>query len=234
MAVDYFLKIDGDPGRVDGLQAQGRDPARVVQLGRDPDPAAHGFGGGGGAGKVQMQDFHLRHEGEQGLAPSCMLGLRRRASTYKEAVLTCRKAGKAQQEFLIFKFKDVIVTSYQTGGSTQSDLLVDQASLGFSTDPAGLPAAEGGRLARRGRQGGLGPQAEQAPLRSDTNEKAQLEQPSDDEKRGEGEALAVRVFDLEVRCGRGNHVGKPAAAPEVRQQHRRRAGRGPRGTPGPR
>ena len=25
------------------------------------------------------------------------------------------------------------MTSYQTGGSTQSDLLVDQASLGFST-----------------------------------------------------------------------------------------------------
>ena len=52
---------------------------------------------------------------------------------YKEAVLTVRKAGKSQQEFLIFKFKDVIVTSYQTGGSAQSDLLVDQASLGFST-----------------------------------------------------------------------------------------------------
>jgi type VI secretion system secreted protein Hcp len=52
---------------------------------------------------------------------------------HKEAVLTARRAGKSQQEFLVFKFKDVLVTSYQTGGSAQSDVVLDQASIGFST-----------------------------------------------------------------------------------------------------
>jgi type VI secretion system secreted protein Hcp len=51
---------------------------------------------------------------------------------YKEAVLTARKAGKTQQEFLVFKFKDVIVTSYQTGGSADADAPLDQAALGFA------------------------------------------------------------------------------------------------------
>ncbi|MGH3144066.1 MAG: Hcp family type VI secretion system effector, partial [Gaiellales bacterium] len=52
---------------------------------------------------------------------------------HKEAVLTVRKAGKTQQEFLVFKFKDVVVTSYQIGGSELGDAPMDQGSLGFST-----------------------------------------------------------------------------------------------------
>ena len=65
-------------------------------------------------------------------SPKLMLGCAT-GKHYKDAVLTARKAGKAQQEFLVFKFKDVIVTSYQTGGSAEGDVPVDQASLGFST-----------------------------------------------------------------------------------------------------
>ena len=53
---------------------------------------------------------------------------------HKEAVLTARRAaGKAQQEFLVFKFKEVVITSYLIGGSEQGDTPMDQASLGFST-----------------------------------------------------------------------------------------------------
>ena len=33
--VDYFLKIDGIEGESQDSQAQGRDRARVVELGRD-------------------------------------------------------------------------------------------------------------------------------------------------------------------------------------------------------
>ena len=51
-------------------------------------------------------------------SPKLMLGCAT-GKHYKDAVLTARKAGKAQQEFLVFKFKDVVVTSYQTGGSAE-------------------------------------------------------------------------------------------------------------------
>ena len=51
----------------------------------------------------------------------------------KQAVLTARKAGKGQQEFLIFKFNDLLVSGYQTGGSAHADTLpMDQISFNFA------------------------------------------------------------------------------------------------------
>ena len=132
MAVDYFLKIDGVPGESADAKHKGEIQLESFSWGEtNPGGGGMGGGGGGGAGKVQMQDLvvtMLVSKASPKLMLACATG-----KHYKEAVLTVRKAGKSQQEFLIFKFKDVIVTSYQTGGSTQSDLLVDQASLGFST-----------------------------------------------------------------------------------------------------
>lgn len=53
--------------------------------------------------------------------------------TVKEATLTMRKAGKGQQEFLVIKMQDVLVSSYQTGGSAGSEAqLMDQLVLHFS------------------------------------------------------------------------------------------------------
>lgn len=50
----------------------------------------------------------------------------------KEATLTMRKAGKGQQEFLVIKMQDVLVSSYQTGGSAGSEAdLMDQLVLHF-------------------------------------------------------------------------------------------------------
>ena len=52
----------------------------------------------------------------------------------KEATLVMRKAGKEQQEFLIIKMQDVLVSSYQTGGSSNSEAqLLDQVVLHFSS-----------------------------------------------------------------------------------------------------
>ena len=45
-----------------------------------------------------------------------------------------RKAGKEQQEFLIIKMTDVLVSSYQTGGVSGSETnLVDAVTLSFSS-----------------------------------------------------------------------------------------------------
>ncbi|HEX5432225.1 MAG TPA: type VI secretion system tube protein Hcp, partial [Bryobacteraceae bacterium] len=50
-----------------------------------------------------------------------------------KAVLTCRKAGKEQQEYLKWTFSDLLVASYQTGGSGSSDVVpLDQIALNFS------------------------------------------------------------------------------------------------------
>jgi type VI secretion system secreted protein Hcp len=51
----------------------------------------------------------------------------------KEGLLTCRKAGTQQQEFLKIKFTDILISSYQTGGSGHSDIIpTDQISLNFA------------------------------------------------------------------------------------------------------
>ena len=88
-------------------------------------------GGGGGAGKVAMQDFHFVmkvNKASPKLLQACACG-----EHIKKAVLICRKAGKDQQEYLKITLSDLIVSSYQTGGSSGSDVLpTDQISLNYS------------------------------------------------------------------------------------------------------
>lgn len=130
MAVDYFLKIDGVPGESADVKHKGEIQLESFSWG-ESSPGGAGPGGGGGAGKVQMQDLvvtMLVSKASPRLMLACASG-----KHYKEAVLTARRAGKAQQEFLVFKLKDVTVTSYQTAGAAGGEAPVDQASLGFST-----------------------------------------------------------------------------------------------------
>ena len=56
-------------------------------------------------------------------------GRRQDADRTASALLTCRKAGKDQQEFLKYTFTDVLISSYQTSGS---DNPVEQCSFNFT------------------------------------------------------------------------------------------------------
>jgi len=46
--------------------------------------------------------------------------------------LTCRKAGKDQQEFMKIEFSDLLVSSFQTGGSANGIIPTDQVTLNFA------------------------------------------------------------------------------------------------------
>jgi type VI secretion system secreted protein Hcp len=77
-----------------------------------------------------MQDFHfVMHLNRSSplLAKACATG-----QHIKSATLTTRKAGKGQQEYLIYKFYDLLISSYQTGGSSESVNPTDQVSFNFS------------------------------------------------------------------------------------------------------
>ena len=64
----------------------------------------------------------------------------------KEATITHRKAGKGQQEFLIIKMSDVIITSV-TNGDSGGDSPVESVSLAFAKlDLAYLPQKPDGSL----------------------------------------------------------------------------------------
>ena len=99
---------------------------------RGERPAADGIGsgGGGGAGKVQMQDFNFSARMSKA-SPNLMLACAS-GKHFKSAVLTARKAGKPQAEFLTFSLSDVLVSAYQTGGAEGEVVPMDSVSLNFS------------------------------------------------------------------------------------------------------
>jgi type VI secretion system secreted protein Hcp len=129
-ASDMFLKIAGIKG--ESQDAKHKDEIDVLSW---------SWGTSTGTGKVKrgkiapqcIQDLELTKYVDTSSPQLIMLGVL--GDTAKEATLTVRKSGgKEQQEYLTFKMTDVTVTSYQTGGSSQSDApLVDQVVLKFSS-----------------------------------------------------------------------------------------------------
>ena len=127
--VDYFLKIDGIPG--ESLDHKHKDEIELESFSWGATNAGtSGRGPGSGAGKVAMQDFHFTMKVNKA-SPKLMLHCAN-GQHIKEALLTCRKAGKEQQEFLKIKFNDLLISSYQTGGSGHADVVpMDQISFNF-------------------------------------------------------------------------------------------------------
>jgi type VI secretion system secreted protein Hcp len=129
-AVDYFLKIDGIPG-----EAQDKTHKDEIQLESwsfgESQGGTFATGGGGGAGKVVMQDFHFVQKVNKSsplLFKACATG-----EHIGSATLTCRKAGKEQQEFYKVTFTDLLVASFQIGGSGGSDVIpMEQIALNFT------------------------------------------------------------------------------------------------------
>lgn len=129
--VDYFLKIDGIEGESTDSKHKNEIQVESFSWGESQPKGAGSAGGGMGAGKVQMQDFHFVMKVNKA-SPKLMLACAS-GEHIKKAVLVCRKAGKDQQEYLKFTFSDALVSSYQTGGSGNSDVVPsDQISLAYS------------------------------------------------------------------------------------------------------
>jgi|SRR6266480_1405696 type VI secretion system secreted protein Hcp len=129
-AVDYFLKVDGIQGESKADKHKNEIDIESFSWGATQS-GTFAAGGGGGAGKVSMQDFHFTmgvNKASPALFLSCAQG-----DHIKNATLTCRKAGKEQQEFMKVTMSDVLVSSFQTGGSGGHDVVpTDQISLNFA------------------------------------------------------------------------------------------------------
>ncbi len=127
--VDYFLKIEGIEGESADSKHKNEIDIESWAWG-ETQSGSHAYGGGGGAGKVSMQDFNFTmrvNKASPKLLLACASG-----QHIKGALLTCRKAGKDQQEYMKIKFTDLLISSYQTGGSNGEVIPVDQISLNFA------------------------------------------------------------------------------------------------------
>src|SRR5580765_2343602 len=113
-AVDYFLKIDGIQGESKAGKHKDEIDIESFSWG-ETQSGTFAIGGGGGSGKVSMQDFHFTmpvNKASPALFLACAQG-----DHIKNAILTCRKAGRDQQEFLKVTMNDVLVSSFQIGGA---------------------------------------------------------------------------------------------------------------------
>jgi type VI secretion system secreted protein Hcp len=129
-AVDYFLKIDGVQGESKADKHKNEIDVQSFSWGAT-QTGTFAEGGGGGAGKVSMQDFHFTM-GNNTASPALFLACAQGAHIPK-AVLTCRKAGKDQQEYLKVTLSDIMVSSFQTGAVAGGDIIpTDQVSLNFA------------------------------------------------------------------------------------------------------
>lgn len=127
--VDYFLKLKDIEGESTDAKHKNEIDIESWSWG-ETNSGSSSYGGGGGAGKVAMNDFCFTmrvNKSSPKLLLACASG-----QHIKEGLLTCRKAGKEQQEYLKIKFTDLLVSSFQTGGSAGDIVPVDQISLNFS------------------------------------------------------------------------------------------------------
>jgi type VI secretion system secreted protein Hcp len=89
-----------------------------------------GRGSGGGSGKATFHDFNFTHHIDKAspvLMRACAIG-----QHIKEATVTVRKAGKGQQEFLIIKMNDVIITSVSPSGVDDAAASAEHVALQFA------------------------------------------------------------------------------------------------------
>lgn len=128
--VDYFLKITGIPGESNDSKHKGEIEIESFTWG-EHQTATASHGGGLGGGRVQMQDFHFVmriNKASPKLFLACATG-----DHIDSALLTCRKAGKEQQEYLKVTFSHLMVASYNTNGTGAADVIpMDQIALNFT------------------------------------------------------------------------------------------------------
>jgi len=107
VATDIFAKLGDIKG--ESLDDKHKDEIEVLSWSWGVSNAVTVAGTGAGQGKASFNDLSFTHKIDKAspvLMQACATGVH-----LKEATITHRKAGKGQQEFLVIKMNDVIVTA---------------------------------------------------------------------------------------------------------------------------
>ena len=129
MASDIFAKI----GDIKGESPDDKHKGEIELLSWSWGVTQSGtmaHGGGGGEGKANFNDFNFTHHIDKAspvLMKACATG-----EHIKEATITVRKAGKGQQEFLIIKMNDIIITGVSPSGAGDGAATAEHVALQFA------------------------------------------------------------------------------------------------------
>jgi type VI secretion system secreted protein Hcp len=128
VASDIFAKIGDIKG--ESVDAKHKDEIEVLSWSWGvTNPGATSTGGGGGAGKASFHDLSFTHKIDRA-SPALMKGCAG-GQHLKEATITRRKAGKGQQDFLVIKMNDVLITAVTDVDSNEGNDL-ETVSLAFA------------------------------------------------------------------------------------------------------
>ncbi len=124
-----FLKLDGIDGESKDGKHKGAIDVESFSFGAS-NQGSSGGGSGGGAGQVSMNDFSFTtsvSKASPKLFLACASG-----QHIKSALLTVRRAGGQQQDFLKVTLSDVTVSGYHESGAEGAEVPTDQVTMSFS------------------------------------------------------------------------------------------------------
>jgi type VI secretion system secreted protein Hcp len=143
MAIDTHIKFDG----VDGESVHADHKGEIDMLSWTwgvNNATSAASGSGSGKGKASAGDFHFVHLYDKAspvLSKKCAQGVH-----FATAVVTARKAGEGQKDFLKITMKEVFITSVQPSAGGGGDI-VENVSMSYgSIDFAYKPQDEKGGL----------------------------------------------------------------------------------------
>jgi type VI secretion system secreted protein Hcp len=139
MAADIFAKLGDIEGEALDDKHKGEIEVLSWSWGVSHAGGAGGVGAGGRVGKATFHDFSFTHKIDRAspvLMQACATG-----QHLKEATITHRKAGKAQQDYLVIKLNDVLVTAVtesdgQVGGVESVTLAFAKVDLEYRPQKA--------------------------------------------------------------------------------------------------
>lgn len=146
MAIDTHIKFDGVDGESTHVDHKGE--VEVLSWAWGVSNASLSSGGGSGKGKATPGDLHFTHRYDKAspvLAKKCAQG-----AHFKEVVITSRKAGEGQKDFLKVTMKEVFITSVQASGSSGGDIAesvsMSYGSIDFAYKPQDAKGTLGGEV----------------------------------------------------------------------------------------
>jgi type VI secretion system secreted protein Hcp len=128
MAIDTHIKFDGVDG--ESTHADHKGEIEILSWAWNVHNASALSGGGSGKGKAQPGDLVFTHTYDKAspvLAKKCAQGVH-----FKEAVVTARKSGEGQKDFLKITMKEVFITSVAPAGGGDGDIM-ESVSMSYGS-----------------------------------------------------------------------------------------------------